>query len=303
MEKEYIIPPKTRQVLSVTTDGNTEAGIPEIEEENKEIFIQTQAIYQNNEESSIPLVVSNPTNSIQKFNLPKIKLEAVIQMYVIKKISHSSDRKEKLKGLVRLDHLSKLEKEKLFSLFVEFNEIFFLPGDTLQSSIETPHKITTPEDATPIFVKNYRFPEILRKEVEKQTDNLLQQKIIVPSESPWNAPVWIVPKKADASGKKKFRMVVDYRKLNDITIAYRYPIPNIEDIFDHLGKSKYFSTLDLASGFHQIPIHVPDRMKTAFSTHQDHFEFLKMPFGLKNAPSTFQRIINRVLSGIRITRY
>jgi len=95
--------------------------------------------------------------------------------------------------------------------------------------------------------------------------------------SQWNAPLLIVPKKTDASGKQKLRIVVDFRKLNDLTIGNSFPLPNITDISDQLGNAKYFSTLDLASGYYQIPMYEEHRNKTAFSTPYDHYEFNRMP--------------------------
>ncbi len=174
---------------------------------------------------------------------------------------------------------------------------FFLPGDQITTTTKYYHEINTTSDQS-IHVKNYRFPEIHKGEVENQIKEMIEQQIIQASYSPWNAPIWVVPKKLDASGKQKWRVVIDYRKLNEVTIADKYPIPNIDEILDHLGNSRIFTTLDLASGFHQIPVKIEHRLKTAFSTHQGHFEFLKMPFGLKNAPSTFQRIMNQSLSGL-----
>lgn len=106
------------------------------------------------------------------------------------------------------------------------------------------------------------------------------------------------PKKQDASGKKKVRVVIDYRKLNEKTVNDKYPIPQIEEILDNLGKSIYFTTLDLKSGFHQIEMEPSHAEKTAFSTNQGHFEFTRMPFGLKNAPATFQRAMNSILAGL-----
>lgn len=105
---------------------------------------------------------------------------------------------------------------------------------------------------------------------------MLQQGIIKPSFSPWSAPVWIVPKKKDASNTQKWRLVIDYRKLNEKTICDKYPIPNITDILDKLGRSLYFTTLDLASGFHQIEMHPEHVAKTAFSVDEGHFEFVRM---------------------------
>jgi len=94
---------------------------------------------------------------------------------------------------------------------------------------------------------------------------MLDQNIIRNSHSPWGAPVWVVPKKSDSSRQKKWRLVIDFRKLNDKTITDRYPIPNINDLLDNIGRAKYFSTLDLASGFHQIQMDPRNMAKTAFS--------------------------------------
>ena len=88
--------------------------------------------------------------------------------------------------------------------------------------------------------------------------------IITKSTSPWNAPLIVIPKKVDCSGKQKFRICVDFRKLNNITIGDVFPIPNINDILDQLGNSKYYTTLDLASGYHQVSVHAEDRAKTSF---------------------------------------
>ncbi|KAM0727554.1 Retrovirus-related Pol polyprotein from transposon 17.6 [Formica fusca] len=128
---------------------------------------------------------------------------------------------------------------------------------------------------------------------------MLKNGIIRTSASQWNASLLVVPKEADASGKPKLRIVVDFRKLNDLTIGDSFPLPNITDILDQSGNAKYFTTLDLASGYHQILMTERDKNKTAFSTPYGHYEFNRMPFGLKNAPATFQRLMNSVLTGMQ----
>lgn len=128
---------------------------------------------------------------------------------------------------------------------------------------------------------------------------MLNQNIIETSNSPWSSPVWVVPKKTDASGRKQWRIVIDYSKLNDITIGDSYLLPNISDMLDQLGHSKYFPTLDLTSGFHQIDMSPSDAAKTALSTPSEHYQYKSMPFGLKNAPATFQRLMDNVLAGIK----
>ena len=125
-------------------------------------------------------------------------------------------------------------------------------------------------------------------EIESQVKEMLAKGIIEKSNSPYNAPVWVVPKKQDASGKQKWRIVIDFRKLNEQTDLDAYPLPNIDEILDHLGNAKFFSALDLSSGFHQIPMNKDSKKYTAFSTPQGHFHYNRMPFGLKNAPATFQ---------------
>jgi len=92
---------------------------------------------------------------------------------------------------------------------------------------------------------------------------------------------------------------VDFRKLNDVTFGDSFPIPVVSEILDALGKSKYFSTIDSASGFLQVPVKLEDEAKTAFSTRDGHFQYTRMPFGMKGAPATFQRLMTTILSGIQ----
>ena len=150
----------------------------------------------------------------------------------------------------------------------------------------------------PINKRQYRFPEATKQHINEQIDEMLRQGIVKPSKSPWNAPVLCIPKKNIDDGKKRYRIVVDFRDLNLVTKPFIYPIPLINEILDNIGGSKYFSTLDLKSGFFQVPICKRDAPKTAFSTPKGHFEFTRMPMGLRNSPSTFQKLMNTVLYGI-----
>ncbi|KAD7116645.1 hypothetical protein E3N88_03913 [Mikania micrantha] len=127
------------------------------------------------------------------------------------------------------------------------------------------------------------------QELSNQLQELLDKGFIRPSFSPWGAPVLFVKKK-DLS----FRMCIDYRELNKVTIKNRYPLPRIDDSFDQLQGSSYYSKIDLRSGYHQLRIHENDIPKTAFRTRYGHYEFLVMPFGLTNAPAVFMDLMNRV---------
>lgn len=172
-----------------------------------------------------------------------------------------------------------------------------MEGDALTFTHAVTHSIKTIPNTNPIHVKPYRLPEALKEEVNTQVEQMLKNDIIENSNSPWNFPLLVVPKKS-TDESKRWRIVVDFRKLNSITVGDVFPIPNVNEILDQLGQSTYFSTLDLESGYYQVTLDPRDKIKASFSTNLGHYNFKRMPFGLKNSPSTFQRLMNVVLSGI-----
>ena len=177
----------------------------------------------------------------------------------------------------------KVIQQKIESIGLEAAQIFAIKEDRLD-------KITS------LLRLDHLTPE-----VKKQVDEYLEDGVVKPSLSPYSNPVFIVPKKPDSQGNPRYRIVLDFRKLNEVTVGDSYPLPNISDILDQLGGAQYFTTLDLFWGYHQVELDERDAYKTAFSTPEGHFEFTRLPFGLSNSPRTFQRLMYIVLSGLHGT--
>lgn len=191
------------------------------------------------------------------------------------------------------DHLSAEEKQMFLAFLVQYADCFAFPGDDLGRTSKLRHTINTGNNA-PVRQPIRRLPPIQRKEVQTLIDDMLAKGIIQESCSPWASPIVLVTKKDGTT-----RFCVDYRKVNTLTQKDAYPLPRIDETLDALSGSQLFSTLDLASGYWQVEVEKNDRPKTAFCTTEGLFEFQVMPFGLCNAPATFQRLMNLILSGLQ----
>lgn len=154
------------------------------------------------------------------------------------------------------------------------------------------HSIPTEPGHQPPFRPMYRLSPLEFAEAQKQVTKFLNDGIIQPSKSPYGAPILFVPK----PNGRGLRLCVDYRALNKVTIKNRYPIPRIDDLLDAVAGAKYFTNLDLTSGYHQIRISDEDVPKTAFRTPMGHFEFKVLIEGLTNAPATFQTVMNQIFA-------
>lgn len=306
--QESSIPARSEVIIPIQVDSqdSLEQQIILIHAQELSKNILCSNTINNVKKGQILISVINPTEEIQTMRTPKLsevshEIFDTISIYTIKSSEVSKNphnRINLLREALRNDHMNMEEKNAIEELCSEFSDIFYLDGDKISCTSATLHEIKTPESAQPIFQRPYRLPYSQKTEIERQVKQLEQDNVITKSDSPWNAPLLVIPKKADATGEKKYRVVVDFRKLNNMTAGDAFPMPDVTTILDQLGKAKYFTCLDMASGYHQVPIHPRDKQKTAFSTDSGHYEFQRMCFGLKGAPATFQRLMNRVLQGI-----
>lgn len=192
-----------------------------------------------------------------------------------------------------IGHLSSEQQHCLLPILNAHSSLFDLTTPTT-INMNVSHRIPIKAEHQPVQSYPYRKAAKERELISSQVDEMLRNHVIRPSSSPWSSPVVIVRKK---DGTPRF--CVDYRKLNLITERDVYPLPHIDDIIDRLAGSRFFTTLDLKSGYWQVPIAEEDKCKTAFVTTDGLFEFNVLPFGLSNAPATFQRTINTILGSLR----
>jgi hypothetical protein len=178
---------------------------------------------------------------------------------------------------------------ELQALISKHQMVFSTPQGLPPSRSVHDHSIPLVSGSLPPNIRSYRHPFSQKNEIEKMVQELLNACIIHSSTSPYSSPVVMVLKKEGS-----WRMCPDFRALNKLTIKDKFPIPVIDDLLDELSGAQFFTKLDLRSGYHQIRMKEEDIPKMEFFTHEGHYEFLVMPFGLCNSPSTFQSLMNHV---------
>ena len=226
-----------------------------LEEWNPETSLAEQyqlqvAIKTTGEDLDISKVINllGQTN-LEVFSIHSMEREYKVFENPVEEILTGETRLNKLKEILNLEHLSQTEREQVLRLLRKHADRFQLEGDGLSTTNVTKHRIITIDDH-PVNHKQYRLPHSLREEADKQVSELLEKGIIKSSKSPYNTSLWVVPKKPDQTGKLRWRVVLDFRPLNEKTIPMAYPLPNITAIFDQVGKACYYTVIDCVSGFH-----------------------------------------------------
>ena len=275
-----------------------------LNKEENDIFIPNQLISEGifiansiSEGRNTFVRIINTTDDNVTIDLPDIEYEPFENYETTSlpsdKPAHSSKIMEKLRK-----NFPKFASKALENLCNQYIDIFALESDKITTNNFYKQKLRVKDD-NPIYIKNYRTPYSQKDEIKKQIEKLQTDGIIEPSVSEYNSPILLVPKKSlPGQSDKRWRLVVDYRQINKKLIADKYPLPRIDDILDQLGRAKYFSCLDLMSGFHQIELDENSRDLTSFSTNEGSFRFTRLPYGIKVAPNSFQRMMSLAFSGL-----
>lgn len=249
-------------------------------------------------DGKIPIRILNTTSrdvSLSEINL-EVQDATGYNICNFDKNVKNASRVKQLFANLNLSHLNREEKINIESLCAKYSDVFYLEGDKLSTTDIYQHSIQVKPGTQPIYSKPYRLPHSLKKEINKQIDNMLKEGIIEPCRSEWSSPILIVPKKCDSNGNKKWRLVIDYRKLNNCIENDKFPLPNISDILDSLSGCMYFSHLDLHQGYYNVNLDPDSRKYTAFSSGQ--YQMTRMPMGLKTSPSSFSRMMTMAMTGL-----
>ncbi|EGT47349.1 hypothetical protein CAEBREN_15307 [Caenorhabditis brenneri] len=318
--KDTIINPRSEAVVSAFLEEyKPEMGNEFIIEDNQwdsdQIYMVARSLVKTNEKGRTQIQIFNPSNTPVKFRLGKPvafaeKVEEVKSMnnYHVSPEGHweaslpkfPQERPANYRVSDKVDiagsDLTDQQKEDL-KLIIDFHEKAFVGPDGILGRYSGPikHRIDLTDESKIPQAKIHRTPLEKRKEVETQVNEMLNQGIIRPTDSPFAAPIVLV-RKAD---KTSWRFTVDFRALNAMTTPVQSVIPNIHEILDLCAGKTLYTTLDFQQGFHQIPVEPLHCQRTAFACHLGAFEYVRMPMGLKGSPGTFQRVMNNLIKEMR----
>lgn len=297
-KNQLVIPPRCQVVKKILLPNLQEDSVITGAEISPGVFIGSSIVNKN--EQYVNILNVNSKLSLVPFNLNNNIKVTPLSMYdkiEIPKKNIKEKRNQKLFEELKFDDIEDRDaKAQLKQLCINYSDVFALEGEKLTANNFYKQQIHLNSNG-PVYIKNYRTPEAQKEEMNIQINKMVDDGIIQPSISPYNSPILLVPKKSNTN-EKKWRLVVDFRQLNKKVIADKFPLPRIDEMLDNLGRAKYFTTLDLTSGFHQIELDEESKQYTAFSSTTGHYEFNRLPFGLNISPNSFQRMMTIALSGL-----
>lgn len=192
-----------------------------------------------------------------------------------------------------VNELTAVEQSQLLELLWKYQGVFSVDDNDLGTTNIIKHKIVPKSDKV-VYRRQYRHSEEQHRQIDEEVEKLLEAGVIRESMSPFNSPVLMVPK----SEKGKWRFCLDCRYINDLTEDQYFPIPRVEDVMDNLSGSEVFSTVDCTSGYHQVELDEETSEMCAFSTRKGHYQYTKLPMGLRGSGMTFQKMVTLLLSGM-----
>ena len=295
------IPPRSEKIIKATmVDSSIEDGGLCIIEPS-ERFMENGALVAKtliHSQGKVPIRVMNVTdeycNIYSGTNIARASPVTEVQKVKTSACENNRQVPDHLKDLYQktVEGMNKGQQRQVAKLLNKYSNVFSETDDDIGRTGVLKHRIPTGE-AQPIRQPLRRVPYHMQKEMDEQIDNMLKKDVITPSKSPWASGIVLVKKK---DGSKRF--CVDYRRLNEVTIKDAYPLPRIDESLDQLAGSKWFSCLDMNSGYWQVELDPQDREKSAFISRKGLYEFKVLPFGLCNSPATFERLIEIVLAGL-----
>lgn len=261
------------------------------------IFLASALVSPRN--GKIPLKVLNTRNEEVKlsFFTPTIDYLYNYDICNFDKNYVNADRVKRLFQSLQLNHLNLQDRISIENICAKYADVFYIDGDKLGVSNVYQQTIHLKDNVMPVYVKPYRLPKFQKAEIDRQINKMLNEDIIEECQSEWSSPLLLVPKKSEGSSEKRWRVVVDYRKLNERIQDDKFPLPNINDILDALSGSVYFSHLDLTQSYYQLELKPESRKYTAFTTDRQ-YQLKRLPMGLKISPSAFSRAMTVAMSGL-----
>lgn len=295
--QRHIIPPRCEKIIYCKVNDQSDYVVT-----NEELCdgVYTASTIVRSHEKKIPVKVLNLRNEsvcIKNF-VPKLSKLEDYNIIEFEENAVSPKRVAQLIKELSLEHLNSEEKDAIHRICCKYSDVFHLPEDKLTYTNVYKQSIQLQNNVTPVYVKPYRLPYSQKCEINSQIEKMLSDDIIEPTRCEWSSPLIVVPKKTGADGKKKWRVVIDYRLLNKKIQDDKFPLPCISEILDSLSGATYFTHLDLSQGYYQVELTPDSRPCTAFVTDQGQFQMKRLPMGLKISPSAFSRLMTVAMSGL-----